>query len=100
MNEPYWAHAAYTGRRAGKTTALIRACKETGGVLVCANHQMARDIAREHGIRTATIHEPDRTRGLDVPFFFEPESVAAATGARLERLRTYIQEFMAKVADL
>ena len=73
-----WSWLTNHAKASGKTTALVAATKAINGILVCFNQQEADRVAREHGIRTMSMHSIGR--GLREPFLFEPEAVGCLYG--------------------
>ena len=63
------AHMLGSARRYGKTTVTAKACKELDGVLLCASHEHATRVKREHGVTTASIDK--ELNGIRGPFFID-----------------------------
>jgi len=52
-------------RGAGVTYSIAKAVSEkVDAVMVCASSDEARHVARQYGIKTASISDPDRYRGM------------------------------------
>jgi hypothetical protein len=67
------SHISMSGRQSGKTTAMAKAAKEIGAILLCHNDQEAKRVAKEFGCKTKAITA--RLRGLDSPFLVDTHAV-------------------------
>ena len=63
------ANASMRDRQYGKTTLLAKITKELDGVLLCRNHQTAKDISHLHDVTTKSMEV--NLDGLNGPFFMD-----------------------------
>lgn len=91
-----FAIVSMSGRQLGKTTLLAKAAKELGGVFVCHNKVQARQVSKEHQVRTMTLD--DEPRGLQGPVIFDHYALefmlfkAGSTIEDLERANSLLTE--------
>lgn len=78
-----------SGRRYGRTTACIDLVKKIGGVLVCQNEQQAKQIKKDHGIKTVAVARTDCLLGQNVPVVIDPFVY-----------ENELRSLLAKIADL
>lgn len=63
-------------RAIGTTTAMAAAIKACDGVLVCRNSDEAQRVAKQYGIKTASIQEStDRHRGTRHIYLPDPDAL-------------------------
>lgn len=60
---------AMSARRSGKTTAICKAAKEIGAIVICHSKQEANRVAREHQVKT--VHLNSEIRGMTEPFLID-----------------------------
>lgn len=86
------AHMLGASRRYGKTTLIAKACKDVDGILLCASHDQARAIRREHEVHTESIDK--NLQGLRGPFFidhFAVERLLQRASDKIENLEEEIR---------
>lgn len=64
------------GRRIGKTTVMVEAAKKIGAIYICATMKQAKEIAREHGIMTASMES--ELRGTKGPYLWDHHALMMA----------------------
>ena len=88
-------------RGVGVTSALADAVKKfKDGHLVCFCESEARRIAKEHGIKTVSVQDPDRFRGLGGVKLWEPmaiDYVMSHYEKQIEELRNKLSELELKL---
>lgn len=94
MNSNLLSNVLLGGRRSGKTTALAKACKEANGLMLCFSAQEAARVAREYGVRTASVECPELVMGQDHPVLID----SSAAGMVIDRLQRRIGQLELKLA--
>lgn len=73
----WWSLLANTRlRQTGRTTAMVKVSREQDCVLLCATEKHARDLAKEHKIRTGCLFsDPTKWYGESRPFLLDHYAV-------------------------
>jgi len=61
----------------GRTTAIAKACKSINATMLCATSNHAKEVANEHGIKTASIQNVDH--GYRGPFLADHYAIQSIT---------------------
>lgn len=83
-----------TGRAFGRTEAMLKGAENTPGcVVVCANSVHRKDIERRSpGIKTISLDDVDKLRGLHCPIVFDHFALQYLWGLREKEAESAMAE--------